>query len=190
MESPAGTRSSLESPDISTASALRGLPAHDIGANNGMSQLLGGVVAEGSQSGGEHAADSDGGINGADELAEGVVSLKMILDHLTNQQARTLIRLANDDVNLAVAMYFDDTGVADESPVASAAIPAADAECAEQDDVFADLAAISLQEGGRGGSQQRDVQQSAVADRGPAISEGTPGSEPREALEHGNGANG
>ena len=64
MESPAGTRSSLESPDISTASALRGLPAHDIGANNGMSQLLGGVVAEGSQSGGEHAADSDGGING------------------------------------------------------------------------------------------------------------------------------
>jgi len=54
-------------------------------------------------------------------------------------------RLANDDVNLAVAMYFDDTGVADEAPDASAAIPAADAECAEQDDVFADLAAISLQ---------------------------------------------
>ena len=41
--------------------------------------------------------DSAGGMPiqraiGADELAEGVVSLKMILDHLTNQQARTLIR--------------------------------------------------------------------------------------------------
>ena len=119
---------------------------------------------------------------------ESLNQIKSILGELTDVQANNLLRLASGDINLAVAMYFDNNGAADD-PTNSAG-PAPHAGGSDADDVFAHLAVLREKE--RAGPQtprgtSPSPSNSASADRGPSLAVAD---EPRDDSEHGLAGNG
>ena len=117
------------------------------------------------------------------ELGEGVASLKAILgDELPDHHAAHLLNLADMDISLAVAMFFD--GNDGRAPAAVSAHTGVD----ENADVLADLYSEMHVQGGvtgprtprnRGGPQSPTVTPMS-ADVGPGVVASTPSSLPRE----------